>query len=213
MQTLANGTLVGLRRGAGDQRVRAGGSLLFDAHLPFDMSFYRAFRFPWSGRPLTPPALLASLNNTGEETIVHVSWNGATEVAAWRVLAGKGPASLQAQATIASSGFESSTILPSRYAYVAVQALSSARRVLGASKPARVLAYAASLATRGTGCPPGRSARRSAVLVSRSFRGLLMWARRRRARGAAPRRFARGARRFAAAARHRHGGRHGGQRR
>ena len=30
------------------------GSLLFDAHLPFDMSFYRAFRFPWSGRPLTP---------------------------------------------------------------------------------------------------------------------------------------------------------------
>ena len=47
------------------------GSLLFDAHLPFDMSFYRAFRFPWSGRPLSPPAVAASLNNTGEETIVH----------------------------------------------------------------------------------------------------------------------------------------------
>ncbi len=57
------------------------GSLLFDAHLPFDMAFYRAFRFPWSGRPLSPPAVLASLNDTGEETIVHASWNGATEVA------------------------------------------------------------------------------------------------------------------------------------
>ena len=31
-----------------------GGSLLFDAHLPFDMSFYRAYRFPWSGRPSEP---------------------------------------------------------------------------------------------------------------------------------------------------------------
>ena len=56
----------GLRRGARDQRVRArGGSLLFDAHLPFDMSFYRAFRFPWSGRPLSPPAVLASPEQHG----------------------------------------------------------------------------------------------------------------------------------------------------
>ena len=64
------------------------------------MTFYRAFRFPWSGRPLSPPAVLASLNNTGEETIVHASWNGATDVASWRVLAGKQPGSLTAQATI-----------------------------------------------------------------------------------------------------------------
>ena len=68
------------------------GSLLFDAHLPYDLTFYRAFRFPWSGRPLGPPTVLANLNNTGEETIVHASWNGATEVASWRVLAGEAPA-------------------------------------------------------------------------------------------------------------------------
>ena len=94
------------------------GSLLFDAHLPFDMSFYRAYRFPWSGRPASPPAVLANLNNTGEETIVHASWNGATDVAAWRVLAGKQPGSLTAQATIAATGFESSTTLPKKYPYV-----------------------------------------------------------------------------------------------
>jgi hypothetical protein len=122
------------------------GSLLFDAHLPFDMSFYRAYRFPWSGRPLSPPAILASLNDTGEETIVHASWNGATEVAWWRVLAGKRAGSLTAQATIpAGNDFESSTTLPEKYAYVAVQALDAAGHVLGASKTVQPISYAASL--------------------------------------------------------------------
>ena len=121
------------------------GSLLFDAHQPLEMPFYRAFRYPWSGRPASPPAVLASLNNTSEETIVHASWNGATGVASWRVLAGEHPESLQAQTTIGASGFESSTILPATHSYVAVQALDSAGRVLGTSKPVSVIGYAASL--------------------------------------------------------------------
>jgi hypothetical protein len=123
-----------------------GGSLLFDAHLPFDMSFYRAYRFPWNGRPLSPPAILATLNNTGEETIVHASWNGATEVASWRVLAGKHIGSLTARATIpAGNDFEISTTLPEKYAYLAVQALDAAGHVLGASKTVQPISYAASL--------------------------------------------------------------------
>jgi hypothetical protein len=115
------------------------GSLLFDAHQPYDMSFYRAFRFPWSGRPLSPPAVVASLNDTGEETIVHASWNGATGVAAWCVLAGQHPGSLKAQATIGAGGFESSTTLPVKYAYVAVQALNSAGAVLAISRTVKVV--------------------------------------------------------------------------
>ncbi len=91
MQTLAGGagTVVGYGGVPAISEYAQDGSLLFDAHQPYDMSFYRAFRFPWSGRPSSPPAVLASQNNTSEETIVHASWNGATEVAAWRVLAGK----------------------------------------------------------------------------------------------------------------------------
>jgi hypothetical protein len=123
-----------------------GGSLLFDAHLPFDMSFYRAYRFPWSGRPSRPPAIVAALNNTGEETIVYASWNGATEVASWRVLAGKHTGSLTARATIpVGNDFESSTTLPEKYAYLAVQALDAAGHVLGASKTVQPISYAASL--------------------------------------------------------------------
>jgi hypothetical protein len=150
MQTLPDGNiLIGYGGVPAISEFAPDGSLLFDAHQPLDMSFYRAYRFPWSARPSSPPALLSSLNNTGEETIVHASWNGATEVAAWRVLAGDHPGSVRAQSVIASSGFESSTILPEKYAYVSVQALDSASHVIGTSRTARVVSYAASLRAPG----------------------------------------------------------------
>jgi hypothetical protein len=150
VQTLADGNaLVGYGGVPAISEFAPDGSLLLDAHQPYDMSFYRAFRFAWSAQPLSPPALLASLNNTAEETIVHASWNGATEVSAWRVLAGKRAGSLAAQARIPADGFESSTTLPKKYAYVAVQALDRAGRVLGTSKTERVISYAASLPRSG----------------------------------------------------------------
>ncbi len=160
MQTLVSGNAVvgygavpQITEFAGNDSAGSGsGSLLFDAHLPLEETFYRAFRYPWSGRPSTPPAVLANLNSTGEETIVHASWNGATEVASWRVLAGEHSDSLSAQATIGSTGFESSTILPKKYAYAAVQALDSTGQVIGTSHTAQTISYAASLpSARGSG--------------------------------------------------------------
>jgi Arylsulfotransferase (ASST) len=145
MQTLPDGSAVVGYGGVPEiSQYAKGGSLLFDAHLSFDMASYRAFRFPWSGRPLAPPAVLAKLNNTGEETIVHASWNGATEVSSWRVLAGTQHDSLAVRTTISASGFESSTILPKKYSYAAVQALDSAGRVLGTSPTVQVGSYASS---------------------------------------------------------------------
>jgi hypothetical protein len=121
-----------------------GGSLVFDAHLPFDMSTYRAFRFPWRAQPAAPPAVAAALNNTGEETIVRASWNGATDVASWRVLAGSGPRALKPVATFPDSDFESSAILTKRYGYVAVQALDARGRLLATSSATRVSSYSSS---------------------------------------------------------------------
>jgi hypothetical protein len=155
MQTLPDGAAV-VNYGGIPQisEYAPNGSLLFDAHLSFDMSTYRAFRFPWTGRPLTHPVVAASLNNTGEETIVHASWNGATGVASWRVLAtarrpegsanGQPPQSLTPVTTFPTSDFESSTILTKRYAYVAVQALDSRGRLLETSRPVQVGSYASS---------------------------------------------------------------------
>jgi hypothetical protein len=146
MQTLADGdAVVGYGGVPAISEFSPAGTLLFDAHLPFDMSFYRAFRFPWNGRPSSPPSVLANLSNTGEETIVHMSWNGASEVASWRVLSGERSGSLTARTTVPASAFESSTILPKKYAYAAVQALDATGRVLGMSKPAKVGTYAAAL--------------------------------------------------------------------
>lgn len=150
MQTLADGNaLVGYGGVAAISEYAPDGSLVFDAHQPYDMSFYRAFRFPWSGRPQSPPTVLASFNDTEEETIVHASWNGATGVVSWRVLAGEAPGSLKQRAQIPLSGFESSTTLPNKYAYVAVQALDASGHVLGTSKTSPVIGYYTSLRSSG----------------------------------------------------------------
>ena len=122
-----------------------GGALLFDAHLPYDMSSYRGFRAPWSARPLAPPSVSANLNNTGEEMIVHASWNGSTGVSGWRVLAGNKRASLKPLATIGASGFESSLIATKKYAYAAVQALGASGQPIGSSPIVSVGSYQGSL--------------------------------------------------------------------
>ena len=146
VQTLNGGnTVVGYGGVPAISEYSPGGSLLFDAHLPFDMSFYRALRSPWSARPSRPPAVLASLNDTSEATIVHASWNGATGVARWRVLAGRRPVALDARAEIAANSFEASATLRQKYSYAAVQALDGAGHVLGASPATKVISFAASL--------------------------------------------------------------------
>lgn len=127
----------------------ADGSLLFDAHQPYDLTFYRAYRFPWHAQPATAPAVAASANNTGEETIVYASWNGATDVAAWRVLAGETPQALAAVATVAATGFETGTTLPRRYRYAAVQALDGTGAVLSASPASGVVSFHAAHHTAG----------------------------------------------------------------
>jgi hypothetical protein len=147
MQTLADGNVViGYGGVPAISEYAPGGQLLFDAHLPYDQSFYRAYRHPWSATPATPPALVSSANNTDEETIVHASWNGATDVASWRVLAGKAPGSLTALVRMPATGFESATVLPKRYAYAQVQALDAAGHTLGTSAVVKTIAYKSSLA-------------------------------------------------------------------
>ena len=152
MQTLPSGnTLVGYGGLPAITEYAPGGAVLFDAHEPYDMSFYRAFRFPWKAQPQTRPAVLASFNNTGEETIVHASWNGATGVASWRVLAGSKNETLETQVTVPVSGFETSTILPKRYGRVQVQALDGAGHVLGSSANVATVSYGAALHPGGSG--------------------------------------------------------------
>jgi hypothetical protein len=89
--------------------------------------------------------VLANANNTEEETIVHASWNGATDVASWRVLAGPSSASLSQRATMPHTQFEDAVTLPRKYAYAMVQALAADGRVLGSSPTVKVIGFIAAL--------------------------------------------------------------------
>jgi hypothetical protein len=107
------------------------GRLIFDARFVGGNSTYRAFVFPWRGTPRTVPALASSTD--GNDETVYASWNGATDVASWRVLGGSNPKSLAPVAVAPEEGFETSiSIVP--VAYVAVQALAPSGRVLATSK-------------------------------------------------------------------------------
>jgi hypothetical protein len=113
------------------------GQLLFDAHMPTGDQSYRAYRFPWAGTPAGPPAIAAIAGSAGAAT-VYASWNGATEVASWRVLGGSAPSATpgHALASIAEaprSGFETAIAVAHPQPYLRVQALSSTGAVLGTS--------------------------------------------------------------------------------
>ncbi len=63
--------------------------------LTFDQPYvsYRAFLFPWHGYPDSQP-VLAARGDAGGLTLGY-SWNGATEVASYRVFGGSNPQHLQ----------------------------------------------------------------------------------------------------------------------
>ncbi|HEX5852528.1 MAG TPA: hypothetical protein VFY36_05495, partial [Solirubrobacteraceae bacterium] len=64
---------------------------------------------------------------------IYASWNGDTQTASWRVLAGPSPQQLEPVSSAARTGFETAIATPSAQQYVAVQALSAAGAVLGTS--------------------------------------------------------------------------------
>jgi hypothetical protein len=91
---------------------------------------YRAYLLPWKGSPTSPPAVSTAL--AGNETIVYASWNGATQVSSWRVLAGDHADRLTLVASSPKHGFETA-IKTAAHGYVAVQALDGDGHVLATS--------------------------------------------------------------------------------
>ena len=112
---------------------------MFDGHLAPGNDTYRAYRFPWVGRPDALPKLLAS-RSRGRVT-ARVSWNGATRVASWQLLAGPGPARLTPVATVPTAGFETEIQAQSPARYVAVRGLDAAGAVVGTSRVLRPDAF------------------------------------------------------------------------
>ncbi|HEY3758894.1 MAG TPA: arylsulfotransferase family protein [Solirubrobacteraceae bacterium] len=133
VQALANGNLfLGWGAEPWFSEFSSAGQIVFDARMPNADESYRAYRFEWNGTPGGSPAIAAAAGS-GSAVTVYASWNGATDVASWRVLAGSSSHHLAAVGGAPRSGFETAIGLPSAGAYVQVQALSASGAVLGTS--------------------------------------------------------------------------------
>jgi hypothetical protein len=109
------------------------GRLLLSGRLAEGNDNYRAYRERWTGRPATQPAVVAE--RRGGRTVVTASWNGATEVARWQVLAGRDPEALRPAGSAARRGFETPVTVRRPGRWVAARALDARGAVLGTSEP------------------------------------------------------------------------------
>jgi Arylsulfotransferase (ASST) len=138
VQTLSNGdTLIGWGAEPYVSEYSATGQLLFEARLAAGGQSYRAFGFPWTAQPLSSPRITLAPAKAPSAGVAYVSWNGATRVASWRVLAGRDGEQLTPLTTVARTGFETTIPLASRGPWFQVQALDSSGRVLGSSAVTR----------------------------------------------------------------------------
>ncbi|MGP0102892.1 MAG: arylsulfotransferase family protein [Solirubrobacteraceae bacterium] len=112
------------------------GRIVFDALLGEAYQSYRAFRLPWSGRPAEAPAI--AIAGRGRERTAYASWNGATDVHRWQLLAGGPTGALRPVSSTRAGGFESALAAAAAGPRLAVQALDVAGRPLGRSKTVAV---------------------------------------------------------------------------
>ena len=108
------------------------GSIRFDARLPHGGQNYRVLRFSWSGRPTSPPHLVA------KERVVYASWNGATELASWRLRTGTSAATLEDAGETVVRAFETAFTVPAGTTHAAVVALDERGDALATSATIRV---------------------------------------------------------------------------
>jgi hypothetical protein len=132
-QLLANGNVfVGWGGSPYVTEFSRNGDIAFDARLPRGGQSYRAFRFPWVGRPTDRPALAVRADR------VYASWNGATEVASWHLLEGTSASDMRRSQTVQKTGFETTLTLTAQTRNAAVVALDRGGAPLGTSSTVHI---------------------------------------------------------------------------
>lgn len=86
----------------------------------------------WVGTPFYKPK--GAVAKASGKTTVYASWNGATEVAKWAVLAGSSAGHLKKVASQSRTGFETAIALKKSYGHYEVEALDAQGKVLSTSK-------------------------------------------------------------------------------
>ena len=138
MQVLADGqVLVGWGNLPYFSQFTAAGTLILDGQFPVGDQSYRAFAAAWTGHPTDKPAAAARVNPAGG-SVVYASWNGATEVKTWTVLAGKTADALAQAGSQPRSGFETMVTVNSAGPFFAVTAHDADGHVLGQSATVQI---------------------------------------------------------------------------
>jgi len=138
MQVLADGqVLVGWGNLPYFSQFTADGTLILDGQFPVGDQSYRAFTAAWTADPADQPAAAARVNPAGG-SVVYASWNGATEVKTWTVLAGKTADALAKVGAQQRSGFETMVTVNSAGPFFAVTAQDADGHVLGQSATVQV---------------------------------------------------------------------------
>ncbi len=129
MQTLDNGHIfMGWGSGPRCSEFTPEGEMIFDMRYAGGQS-YRGYRIDWNATPNRPIDYL--LEDGAATTLTcHVSWNGATNIASWRVLAGPDNVSVSEVARAPKVSFETEITDIPMAAYMEVQALDAAGTVL-----------------------------------------------------------------------------------
>jgi hypothetical protein len=111
------------------------GKLVYMGSLPGSDESYRTYKCTWRGLPEGPPQIAAQPGGGGAAAEVYASWNGATQVASWQLLAGASPHALSPSGPpVARQGFETAIAATSPGPYYAVRALDARGKGLGISQ-------------------------------------------------------------------------------
>ena len=138
MQLLPNSNvLIGWGSGPFISEFSYEGEILFEARFPPDGESYRAYRFPWSGHSTDEPAVAVE-QGSDDKLKLYASWNGATEVATWEVLAGPRPGRPESVGSVPRDSFETAMLVRTFDAYVAVRAKDRLGQPLGTSTPVKL---------------------------------------------------------------------------
>lgn len=118
------------------------GKLLMHAYLKREKNTgsYRAYKFPWVGRPKKPPNVYSAAFALGTDrnrimTRTFVSWNGATEVASWKLYESNADGTdLKRINETTRRGFETDITYEGYAEHVVVEALDSRNQPIGRSQ-------------------------------------------------------------------------------
>ena len=121
--------LIGWGAGSDITEVNANRQQIFDAQYSNAFNTYRAYKMPWVGTPATFPTV--SMHTVGGKKQVDVVWNGANQVARWRILSGPNTKDMASVGSVAWNGLDTAFRLSTYRAYVKAVALSASGKVLG----------------------------------------------------------------------------------